>query len=259
MKKFINKNLAKFGYKISRTSTKISSSNTNTNINTDSNTDAYKMQKHLIKDSNSELTIFDVGAYVGGIALKYNKLFPKSKIFCFEPFPDSFSTLERNTASFKNITSINKGLSEMEGISKFQTNTSAPTNSIFKTDKSRKNVWSEGLLETIATVEVEMTTLDNFVAAHAIEKIDILKMDVQGAEFMVLNGAKNTFEKGIVNMIYTEIIMLPTYEGQIPFEETVKLIRSFGFELFNFYNYSLTKEGQLRQVDAIFIKTNSNT
>jgi hypothetical protein len=62
---------------------------------------------------------------------------------------------------------------------------------------------------------------------------------------------------GMINMIYTEIIMLPTYEGQIPFDETISLIRSFGFELFNFYNYSYTKKGQLRQVDAIFIKANN--
>jgi len=73
---------------------------------------------------------------------------------------------------------------------------------------------------------------------------------------MVLNGAKNSLKKGIVNMIYTEIIMVPTYEGQIPFEETIKLIKSYGFELFNLYNFSLSKEGQLRQVDAIFIKSN---
>jgi len=256
MKKFINKILGKFGFKIYKVSTKRESSNNNNNSN---NTDAYKVQKHLIKDYNSELTIFDVGAYVGGIALKYNKLFPKSKIFCFEPFPDSFSTLEKNTVSFNNIICINKGLSAQEGTSKFQTNTSAPTNSIFKAHKSSEVVWGEGLLEALGTVEVEMTTLDNFVTAHAIEKIDILKMDVQGAEFMVLNGAKKTLEKGIVDMIYTEIIMLPTYEGQIPFEETVKLIRSFGFELFNLYNYSLTNKGQLRQVDAIFIKSNSSS
>ena len=116
-------------------------------------------------------------------------------------------------------------------------------------------IWGKGLLETIGTVDVEMTTLDNFVDENNIKKIDILKMDVQGAEFMVLNGAKKTFEKGIVNMIYTEIIMLPTYEGQIPFDETIKLIRSFGFELYNFFNYNLTDAGQLRQVDAIFIKS----
>jgi len=249
MKKILNKILSNFGYKINKTSKGKVVLHSN-------NTDAYKIQRHLINGYSNELTIFDIGAYVGDIALKYNQLFPRSTIFCFEPFPDSYSKLEKNTSSFKNIITINKGLSEHEGYSEFQINSSAPTNSIFKTDKLSELRWGKGLLETIDTIEVEMTTIDSFVKTESIDKIDILKMDVQGAEYMVLNGAKNTLKKGIVNMIYTEIILVPTYEGQIPFEETIKLIKSYGFELFNLYNFSLSKEGQLRQVDAIFIKSN---
>ena len=240
---------ANFGFKISKISTKsVIHSNT---------TDAFKIQKHLIKDSNKELIIFDIGAHVGGIALKYNELFLKSKIFCFEPFLESFLELEQKTYTFKNIIAFNKGLSDREGFSKFYSNCSAPTNSLLKAHASSELIWGKGLLDNLGTVDIELTTIDNFVLEYHIEMIDILKMDVQGAEFKVLKGAKKTFEKGIIKMIYTEIIMLPTYEGQMPFEETIKLIRSFGFELFNFYNHSLTNEGQLRQVDAIFIKSNT--
>jgi hypothetical protein len=56
-------------------------------------------------------------------------------------------------------------------------------------------------------------------------------------------------------MIYTEIITLPTYEGQRYLDEILGQMRSHGFDLFNFYNYSCTNTGQLRQVDAIFIKS----
>ena len=247
MKKIIKKVLNYFGFKISRNST--TSNNQNNHI------DSFKMQKQLVKDANEEIVVFDIGAYVGSVASKYKKLFPNSKIYCFEPFPESYYKLVNNTSNYSNITCINKGLSESEGIFEFQMNTSAPTNSLLKTSRLSSSVWGDGLLETVDTVNVKITTLDNFVDENRIKKIDILKMDVQGAEYMVLNGAKKTLEKGIVNMIYTEIIMLPTYEGQIPFDKTIKLIRSFGFELFNFYNHSLTKEGQLRQVDAIFIKS----
>jgi len=59
-------------------------------------------------------------------------------------------------------------------------------------------------------------------------------------------------------LIYTEIIMLPTYENQLDFDEFIKLMKSFGFRLFNLYNLSLTKEGELRQVDALFLQQTSS-
>lgn len=249
MKYFINKIAAKFGYKVIR-------AQANKPAREQSNrTDSFLAQKQLFNDINSDIIIFDVGAYVGSVAKIYSTLFPKSQIYCFEPYPDSFLKLANNTREHSNIHCFNVGLSDVSGYASFQNNTSAPTNSLLKTNIKSKNVWDEGLLETKDIVQVETITLDDFVAKHQFRKIDILKMDVQGAEFMVLKGGKNTLDLGLINMIYTEIIMLPTYEGQIPFEETISLIRSFGFELFNLYNYSYTKKGQLRQVDAIFIKT----
>ena len=217
--------------------------------------DGYEMQKKITRDLGAELTIFDIGAFDGGTALKYQELFPESKIFSFEPFPDSFSKLVQNTKSFKNIIPINKGIGELEGFAKFNSNSFAPTNSLLATHESGSTFWGEGLLDTEKTIEIELTTIDNFVEIHGIKKIDILKMDVQGAEYLVLQGAKKSFEKGIINMIYTEIITLPTYKGQLNFDEMINLMRTYGFMLFNLYNYSLTDGGQLRQVDAIFLKS----
>ena len=244
MKKIIRAFFTFLGYRISR----ISPNDIDKN-------DAFKMQKYLI-GNNKKLTIFDIGAYQGDIALFYNSLFPGSNIFCFEPFTDSFSKLKENTSLFENIITINKGMGEYEGNSQFQSNRFAQTNSILATNKKGNEIWEEGLLDTIETLEIGLTTIDSFVQLHSIDKINILKMDVQGAEYMVLNGAKNSLEQGIVDIIYTEIITLPTYEGQLQFDETIGLIKSFGFELFNLYNHSLTDAGQLRQVDAIFVKSN---
>ena len=159
MKKTINNILSNFGYKISKITTK--------KVKLENGDDAFLVQRSLNKSSR-ELIIFDVGAYIGKISLKYNQLFPRSTIFSFEPFPDSYSKLEKNTSPFKNIITINKGLSKDEGYSEFQINSSAPTNSIFKTDKLSKLRWGKGLLETLETIEVKMTTIDNFVKTKSI-------------------------------------------------------------------------------------------
>lgn len=218
--------------------------------------DPFRIQKQLIQNSNRRLTIFDVGAFVGRVALRYNDLFPNSHIYCFEPFPDSFNKLKSNTSSLENIVLINKGVGEHLGKSVFHCNQSGSTNSILATQEDGDEIWGNaGLLRTEKTINIELETLDHFVKTHKIDKIDILKIDVQGAEHMVINGAKNTLEKGIVQLIYTEIITLPTYKGQKQIDEIISLIRSYGFDLFNLYNATMTSIGQLRQVDVIFINS----
>jgi FkbM family methyltransferase len=215
--------------------------------------DAYKTQKLLM--GNKKLTIIDVGGYDGDTSLLYNKFFPNSNIICFEPFVSSFLKGEQNTADIENITMINKGLGAIEGKSTLEANQDPTCNSILKTGVDGDKIFnSKGKLKTIETVEITLTTLDKFVETNAIDNIDILKMDVQGAEYMVLNGGKTTFKKGKVKLIYLEIIALPAYDGQIHFDETLSLLRSYGFKLHNFYNYSLTGDGQLSSLDAIFLK-----
>lgn len=214
---------------------------------------AFEMQRSLTHTGPAEVVVLDVGAFVGETALKYNTLFPGSSIYAFEPFPDSYAQLAKNTAAHRNIITVNKGVADREGSSKFNSNSFAPTNSLLSTHKSSGEVWGSGLLETATTIDIELTTIDSFVAANKISRIDVLKMDVQGAEYLVLRGAENSLQQGVIKMIYTEIITMPTYEGQLDFDEILRLMKSYGFILFNLYNWSITKEGQLRQVDAIFV------
>lgn len=216
----------------------------------------FEVQDYLINSTNDkEVIIFDVGALDGRSALRYLKHMESSKIYSFEPFPDSFSKLVANTTELKNIVPINKGLGSKKGLASFNSNSSPRTNSLMKTHESGSQIWGKGLLETQEVIEVELTTVDAIVKEYKIPGINILKMDVQGAEVKVLEGARDTLGKGMVDLIYTEIITLPTYEGQLVFEETIKVIKSYGFKLFSLYDLSLTSQGELRQLDAIFIKS----
>lgn len=222
--------------------------------------DAFGLQKELMKSAKKPLTIFDVGAHVGNISLKYNDLFPNSKIYSFEPFPESFRSLKQNTAQNKNIKIFNKGLGEQVGTSKFHSNVHEQTNSILATHEDGNSNWgSENMLKTKEVLDIELTTIDQIVEAENIKKIDILKMDVQGAEYQVMAGAKKTIEKGMIGLIYTEIITIPTYENQQELDEALKMFREYGFELFNIYNSGHTEDGRLQYVDAVFINAKSLT
>ena len=94
-------------------------------------------------------------------------------------------------------------------------NASSPTNSLLETDDSAALSWGKGLLETAATINVEAATVDEFCRKRQIESIDILKIDTQGTELEILKGAAGMLSGGRIRVIYNEMILAPTYKGQL--------------------------------------------
>jgi FkbM family methyltransferase len=212
----------------------------------------FAFQKLLLSGVQAPI-IFDAGAHRGYITTRYHRLFPAGTIYAFEPFPESFSILEKTQKTTRKIHPLNLALSNKTGRSVFHANFSAATNSLLPTDLNAQASWPKGQLDTIKTISVETTTLDDFCDKHDIDHIDLLKMDVQGAEYLILEGAKNLLSQGKIGLIYTEILISPSYEGQINFYEFLERMHTAGFDLYGIYNISPPK-GQIKQIDAIFIK-----
>src|SRR6185312_11125048 len=103
-------------------------------------------------------------------------------------------------------------------------------------------------------IKIDSVTLDDFVSQNGIGKIDILKMDTQGTEYQILEGAYRCLQMKKIGLIYLEIITMNTYQKQKNLDEILLLLRINGFVLYNFYNLTYTNLGELRQVDAIFLR-----
>jgi FkbM family methyltransferase len=215
-------------------------------------TDAFLEQQRLLQGSE-RLTIVDAGAHYGESALMYKKLFPTAAIYSFEPFPQSFGKLQRTIANLANVQAFNVALSDREGETQFNSNKYEASNSLLNTAPEVESVWPGGLVATQEQIRVQTTTLDRFCQEHSIATIDLLKLDVQGAEPLVLKGGEQMLRRGMVRLVYTEILTLPSYTGQLELHEFLRMMQDYGFELFNFYDLNVTAAGQLRQVDAIFL------
>jgi FkbM family methyltransferase len=200
-------------------------------------------------------TIFDVGAHIGQTANEFRRRFPKARIFSFEPFPNSFQTLSANFELDPKTKVFNYGFAEKLGKFPFHDNSSSATNSLLSTDAMGSVTWGEGLLETNQIIQAEFKTIDYVVRDLNIEKIDILKLDVQGAEFKVLKGAAETFKTRIVDIIYSEIITQPTYSEQKRLDQALAIFYDAGFELHNIYDLNSSSDGKLRQFDVIFTRS----
>jgi len=212
--------------------------------------DAFLEQRRLIdKDA---ITIFDVGAHVGEVTARYRKLFPAATVYALEPFPESFSQLQANIQHDKLVHAINIGLTDRAGWFPLHDNTASCTNSLLAPDQAADETWGSGEVKSKGTILCAFDTLDHFVAERGIQFIDILKLDVQGTETRILDGAEACLAAKKIGLVYSEIIVMPTYMGQESFWKILRRFDEREMVLHNFYNHSLIR-GRLRQVDAIFV------
>jgi len=157
--------------------------------------------------------VFDIGAYVGDTALWFSKAVgPQGKVYAFEPEPSNFAklkaNLERNNVT--NVIPLQLALSENEGEMRVSSGAGSSVITQAGTGKS-----------------VKVTTIDNFVEANKLPRVDFIKMDVEGHELKVLTGAKETiktFKPSLALSAYhrgDDLIELP--------KSLLKLIQNTGF------------------------------
>ena len=145
-------------------------------------------------------SIFDVGANEGNYSKQCLDLGFKGTIHCFEPHPKTYISL-RSTLEKLPVTIYNVGFSDIEG-----------TANIFDHkvgDGSEHASLFEGVIQSIhkdETVmhEIELTTIDSFLAKNSISHIGLLKIDTEGNEFNILLGAKNALKNRMIDIIHFE-------------------------------------------------------
>ena len=166
----------------------------------------------------NNLTIIEVGALNCQETLSFNKLFPESHIFTFECNPATIPICREAVSKFPNIKLTEKAVTDENGTITFhpidqeKTKTShldgnPGASSIFKASGKYK-------VETYVQKEITVDSirLDNFVEKEKIEKIDIMWMDIQGAELKALHGLGKYIYS--LDCLHTEVEFIEIYTGQ---------------------------------------------
>jgi FkbM family methyltransferase len=210
----------------------------------------HEQQRFLGRETNG--IIFDVGAHTGETTLKYRRLFPRAQIHAFEPFVDSYLELKKKTENDEMIHNHNIALGRDVGRRELSINRSSATNSLLSTDPRARETWNDtNVTDTVGKTEVLISTIDEVAQKERIPCIDILKLDVQGAEYDVVLGAADMIRSWKIKYVYSEIIIMPTYVGQKELDEFLQLMREMGFVLHNFYNGCFTNDGRINQTDCL--------
>ena len=205
----------------------------------------YKDQRELLKDIDTG-TIIDVGAYIGDTAQLYQNYFSKYKIYCFEPFSESYDYLCKRFIDDSNINIINKALGCNTERRKLYLSSFPNLNSL---NKPNERSWG---FNDEKSIDVEIITLDDFCLKNNINHIDILKIDVQGAELDVLKGGEEILKEGKISLINIEWQVVPLYEKHHKYYKIAEFLADYDFEFFNLYNINESRSGQVRWGDAIY-------
>jgi FkbM family methyltransferase len=189
------------------------------------------------------LTIFDIGSCEGEDAIRYARLFAKARVYACEPLPHNLATLRENLDRFApgaSITVLPIAIAEQNGRAPFHVSSGHPA------DRPRTPDWDYGnksssLLEPgehldvfpwlvfEQIVEVPTERLDHVAARLGIKAIDLIHLDVQGAELLVLRGAGRLLEG--VRAIWMEVEAIPLYRDQPLKPEVERFMQGHGFAL----------------------------
>ena len=180
----------------------------------------HTFEKEVVKFINKKrrLVIFDVGCYRGIFVKTILNLVgrKKNKFFLFD-INKKVKKYIQNLIKFNNFYYNEIALSNKNGKANYNYNNffesaGSSLSNIVKND-TRWN-FSRRLLLTFffyktknfTKYKVKTMTLDNFVKKKKINSIDILKIDIEGSEYELLKGAKNTLKRNKIKIILVEII-----------------------------------------------------
>ncbi|GMQ83056.1 MAG: hypothetical protein BMS9Abin05_2532 [Rhodothermia bacterium] len=196
-----------------------------------------------IKKTGCEvMTIFDVGANTGQSVVKFRGAFPEARIFCFEPVESVFDELANNTKGDERVSLHKMAFADSAGQRTIYLAADQTTNSF----RSSTN--------TVASASVPVSTVDDFTRQNAIDRIDLLKIDAEGYDLKVLEGAKTCLRENKIAFVIVEVGFNENDSLHVPFESVRNFLAPYGYLVFGFYDQQLEWSGlsQLRYANACF-------
>jgi len=185
----------------------------------------YRVLRTVMPESR---VVFDVGAHVGDWCEAALAINPALEIHAFEPACDSFAALAAK--HLRQVKASNLGLGAIaEERELFSFGPHTQLRSLYRREGLEEDY---GIAAPVASERVHLTTLDDYCAAHGVERIDYLKIDAEGHDLQVLRGARGMLGRRAVRIIQFEY-------GQANIESR-DLLKDF-FAFFRDYAYNLHK------------------
>ena len=196
--------------------------------------------------------ILDVGAHQGSftdLALPY---FRPERVWLVEADPEYSAALAARFAANPAVTVIPCAISNLSGHVELRINSHRDSSSILPIESISERTFGLTMLET-AMVKVPACTLDEVFQREQISRIDLLKVDIQGAERLMIEGGAQALAR--VELLYIELSYERFYAGAPLAHEMEDLLWQHGFRLRSLHESRLGANGALAYTNALFLRT----
>jgi FkbM family methyltransferase len=172
------------------------------------------------------MTVIEVGGHIGYITNYFSHLVgQKGKVYVFEPGENNLPYIKENIQKLTNVELVQKAVSDTNGTARFYVeDLSGQNNSLLSDYGVREDVQKMAFVEEkIKVVEVETVTLDSFCADASIVP-NFVKIDIEGAELLALNGMKSVLRD------HAPMMMIEITEN---WDYVSGMLESLGYQLLN--------------------------
>ena len=186
--------------------------------------------------------IVEIGARDCAETIHFAAAFPQARIVAFECNPATLPACRAAVAGRDRVALVEKAVSNRAGTVRFYPTDPERTvtkhaggnpgaSSLFR---ARPDYPHETYVQN--EIEVEATTLIASPEVAKLPRIDLLWMDIQGAELLALEGLGSRIAE--VGLMHLEVEFMPIYHGQPLFDDVDRFLRARGFRLLGFTSYS---------------------
>jgi FkbM family methyltransferase len=187
----------------------------------------------------------DVGAYHGAWTRLCKGIFPAADVLMLEALQAKRSQLEQVASELGagvHVRHALLGARDGESTTFFQMETGS-------------SIFEESSQYPRTAVTMQTQTLDTVLAQGNFPKVDLLKVDAQGAELEVFKGAEAALRQ--TQAILVEVSIVPVNAGCPSFAEVIGFLANRGFQLFDFCSQVRRRDGVLWQTDLLFVRAGS--
>jgi 2-O-methyltransferase len=179
---------------------------------------------HVKPEAVGQIVI--VGANDASEVDRMRQVYSKARFLCFEPNPKTYHNLEGKFRGVSSVALSNHALGRSLGTARFYEMSMAGNGSLLEPDAEAWATANKQTDKNVSSYEVQVSTLDRETAM--LPAIDLLWMDVQGAEGEVLAGGAEALKRTKSIMIEVALVRSP-YKGALLFPEINELLKANNF------------------------------
>ena len=201
-------------------------------------------------DPQDARVVFDVGANVGNTAKLYLEHFPRATVHAFEPVKSTFTQLQEALRDEPRVRLHHLAASDSNGIA-----------TIRKFENSQSSTLNPGLSDNLRATaageeQIETSRIDVMIPKLGIERIDFMKIDVEGFEKNVLLGCGDYLRPDFIRFIFFECyrigdsVSFPSTHTQLA--DVNRLLDSKGYRFITLYTEALARVDPVGSYNALY-------